>query len=184
MHIAAVIAIVAIEKQAEAIVRELETTGSPKDTISAIFPDQRSGSEFIRKQRILAPPAAAPGTVSGGMVGGALGGWLLGGAIGWLVGIEALEMTGADALTTYGAIIAMLGGATVCATIGGLVAALSCIGADQAAAHRYEQRIHAGGILMLVHTEVDVEILRVRAIFERFGATAIAYTGDSYVVTG
>jgi len=184
MHCTAVIAMAASERQADAIIHELTMTGSPKHTISAIFPDQRSGRDFMSRQHLLEPPPTIPGMSSGGLLGGALGGWLVGGALGWLVGLGALELTVADGLTAASSNIAMLGVATISATIGGLVGAWFCIRAKKASAHRYEKRIHSGFILMLVHTEVDVEIQRVMAIFARYGATSIAFIGDSYVVTG
>jgi hypothetical protein len=179
----AVIAMVATEQQADAIVRELEDTGFPKDAISAIFPDSRTGRDFVRKEHILEPPATTPGTESAGMLGGALGGGLLGGALGWLVGIGALEMTGAGALIAAGPLIAMLGGATLCATVGGLAGALICVGVSEAKVHHYERMIREGGILMLVHTDVDARIRSAKAVLARNGATAIAYTGHSYAVT-
>ena len=110
-HVQAVFCIAKTESQADNIVAELKRTGFSNNDISALFPDKRGTRDFAHEKNTKAPEGASAGAGAGG---------LLGGTLGWLAGIGALAIPGVGPLIAAGPIMAMLGGAAVGATVGGL----------------------------------------------------------------
>jgi hypothetical protein len=167
-----VICIASTRNQADTIVYRLKDAGFASDDISVLFPDKSSTREFAHEKNTKAPEGATTGAGTGGVLGGALG---------WLAGIGALAIPGVGPFVAAGPIMAALSGAAVGAAVGGIAGALVGLGIPEYEAKRYEGRIHAGGILISVHTDDSDEVKRAKEIFEDLGAQDIASTGETDV---
>ena len=167
-----VICIATSRAQADNIVDRLKAAGFSYNDVSVLFPDKSSTREFAHEKSTKAPEGAATGAGTGGVVGGALG---------WLVGIGALAIPGVGPFIAAGPILAALSGAAVGAAVGGIGGALIGLGIPEYEAKRYEGRIHAGGILISVHTDDSDEVTAAKNIFEQAGAQDIATAGESSV---
>src|SRR6266850_5159110 len=123
------------ERQACAIVEELQSAGFSNNDISVLLPDRAGTRDFAHEKGTKAPEGAVAGATTGG---------LLGGALGWLEGIGALAIPGVGPFIAAGPIMAALSGAAVGATVGGLTGALVGMGIPEFEAKRYEGRIKEG----------------------------------------
>src|SRR5258708_833576 len=143
---------------AEDAIMELERLGyNPKD-ISIMMRDRHVAES-------LATDTGA--SVAGGAVSGAATGGILGGLAGLLIGIGAITVPGIGALLIGGPIAAALGltgaaattvsGALTGALAGGLVGALMGLGVSEDDARYYEDKIRAGGILVVVPAHYGME---------------------------
>ena len=104
-----------------------------------------------------------------------------GGGLGWLAGIGALAIPGIGPFVAAGPIMALLGGAAVGATVGGITGALIGMGIPEYEAKRYESKLKEGKILISVHSENSDETDRAKTIFKNAGAEDIATSGEASV---
>jgi hypothetical protein len=86
---------------------------------------------------------------------GILTGGLLGGVAGWLIGAATVAVPGVGALVAAGALVGVLGGAGIGAAAGGLAGYLVAHGLTHEEAGYYHERVHAGAVLVTVHTTPD-----------------------------
>ncbi|HTH49378.1 MAG TPA: DUF3341 domain-containing protein [Candidatus Limnocylindria bacterium] len=167
-----VICIATSRNQADTIIYLLNDAGFVPDDISVLFPDKSSTREFAHEKNTKAPEGAATGAGTGGAIGGALG---------WLAGIGALAIPAVGPFVAAGPIMAALSGAALGAAVGGIGGALVGFGIPEYEARRYEGRVHAGGILISVHTDDSNEIRRALEVFTEAEAQDIATTYETSV---
>src|SRR6266850_149522 len=158
------------ERQACAIVEELQSAGFSNNDISVLLPDRAGTRDFAHEKGTKAPEGAVTGATTGG---------LLGGALGWLAGIGALAIPGIGPFIAAGPIMAALGGAAIGATAGGIAGGLIGLGIPELEAKRYEGKIKQGNILISVHTENSDEISRAKDIFKQAGAQDICTSSEA-----
>jgi hypothetical protein len=158
------------DAQAERIVSELRSEGFSADDISVLLPDQHGTRDFAHEHHSKAPEGATTGAVSGGVLGGALG---------WLVGAGSFAIPGLGPFIAAGPILAMLGGAALLATAGGIAGALIGLGIPELEAKRYEGKIASGNILLSVHAHDSDDKVRAKEIFAAAGAEDIASSSES-----
>jgi len=130
---------------AQAVVRELQSSGFKREDISLTTRDKREGREAKRETGVE--------DVKEGALGGAGLGALLGGGAGLLAGLGALTIPGIGPIVAAGPIAATLGGAGVGAVAGGIAGALIDMGIPEEDAEQYAQGVHRGGTLVSVRTE-------------------------------
>ncbi len=159
---------------AEMAITHLEDNGFKAKDISIVMRDQGEAREI----------ASDTGTnVVGGAVSGAVTGGVLGGLAGLLIGVGAITIPGLGALLIGGPLAAALGltgaaattasGAATGALAGGLLGALMGLGLPEQDARYYEDRIKAGGILVIVPTFDMEEEEEARRIMEDNGADQV-----------
>ena len=158
--------------QADQIVERLKFANFANNDISVLFPDKDTTHDFAHEKQTKAPEGVATGVGTGGIVGGALG---------WIAGIGALAIPGVGPFIAAGPIMAALSGAAIGATVGGIAGGLIGLGIPELEAKRYEGKIHAGNILISVHTENSSEISRAKDIFVKAGAEDVCVTGEAAV---
>lgn len=159
---------------AESALTDLEDEKFNVKDISIIMKDQAVARD------IADDTGASP--VSEGAVSGATTGGLIGGIAGLLVGIGAITVPGIGALFIAGPVAAALGltgaaastvsGAVTGALAGGLIGALTGLGVPEEDARVYEERVKAGGILLMVPT-ANRNVDEVEDILEDNGADQI-----------
>lgn len=165
----AVFCIAQNEQMATHIIESLKNAGFPVNQISTLLPDKSGTNDLAHEQHTKLPEGATAGVGIGGLVGGGLG---------WLVGAGALAITGLGAFIAAGPILAMLSGAAVGASVGGISGALIGFGMPEYEAKSYEGKIRGGNILISVHASSSEEVKRAKAIFENAGAEDISYTEE------
>jgi hypothetical protein len=114
-------------------------------------------------------------------VRGAKKGGLAGGILGALAGLTVLTVPVLGPLVVAGPILSALGGAAVGGVVGGLAGgsgALTHIGIPEDQSGRVEQRIHAGAILIAVHTDDPVRRDKALRVFKSAGADEIYGSED------
>ncbi len=168
----AVMCIVQSEPQAEAIVRQLQTSGFTNSDISVLFPNKDGTRDFAHEHNTKAPEGAVAGAGTGGVVGGALG---------LLAGIGALAIPGLGPFIAAGPLLAALSGAAAGATVGGVAGALVGLGIPEIEAKRYEGKIKGGNLLISVHTESSEEQKRAEEIFNAAKAEDVCSAAESSV---
>ena len=130
---------------AEAVVRELQSSGFNRDDISLISRDPRETKQAKRETGLE--------EAKEGALGGAGLGAVLGGAAGLLAGLGALTIPGIGPIVAAGPIAAALGGAGIGAAAGGIAGALIDMGIPDEDAEQYAEGVSRGGTLVSVRTE-------------------------------
>lgn len=156
----------------EMAVDALKRAGFSSDDISALIPDDHGTKDFAHEKHTKAPE----GAVAGGTTG-----VILGGALGWLVGIGVLAIPGIGPFIAAGPIMAMLAGAGVVGTVGGISGALVGLGVPEFEAKRYETKLHHGRILLSVHSDNHADIVRAKEILQRVGAEDISSASEAKI---
>lgn len=158
-----VLGVFADRYDADEAVDELQRMGYDPQNISLVVKD----GEYVEPVRGTKGGAAVSGAFSGATTGG-----VLGGLAGLLIGLGVIAIPGvgplliggpiAVALGLTGAAAATISGATTGIVAGGLVGALARLGVPEEEAHRYEQRVREGAVLLAVpvHSTQDVRIIR------------------------
>ena len=167
-----VFGIITDKSSLEVAVDALKRAGFSSNDISALMPDDHGTKDLACEKHTKAPE----GAVSGGTAG-----IILGGALGWLVGLGVLAIPGVGPFIAAGPIMAMLAGAGVVGTVGGLSGALIGMGLPEFEAKRYETKLHHGRILLSVHSNNSEEISRAKEILQRVGAEDISTAGEAKV---
>ncbi len=165
----AVIGLVSNERQADAIVGELQLAGFSNNDISALFPDKKGTRDFAHEKNTKAPEGAVAGAGAGGAIGGTLG---------LLAGIGALAIPGLGPFIAAGPIMAALSGAAAGAAVGGLTGALVGMGIPEIEAKLYESKVKGGNILLSVHVDDRDQRARAKKILEAGGAVDVVTVGE------
>ncbi len=151
------------EENAINAIENLSLQGVEDDEISVITEDEES-YQAIKNRTGLdleegsdVPSSTLLGAATGGTIGG-LGGLLL--------GLGALAIPGIGPIVAAGPIAAGLMGTLAGGAVGGLAGSLKEHGIPKDEAHEYEERIHAGDIMILVEDNDDTK--RREAVHENF----------------
>jgi hypothetical protein len=90
-----------------------------------------------------------------------------------------LAIPGLGPFVAAGPIMAMLSGAGLGATVGGVTGALIGMGMPEYLATRFEGRIKGGCILLSVHADDSKWIEKAKTILKQTGADDISSTGET-----
>ncbi|WJH35260.1 general stress protein [Paenibacillus aurantius] len=134
------------EQEAIKAIEDLKRQGYSSDEISVIAKNKDDVSDISDETGTKAPEGLATGAATGGV---------LGGVTGLLAGLGALAIPGVGPIIAAGPIVATLTGAAVGAGAGGLVGGLIGMGMSEEEAHRYNDYVDQGNILVLVNSHVD-----------------------------
>lgn len=147
--------------QAENAVRGLVSAGFPREQISMLMQDAKTGTA-----------APSPGTVLEGdsVIAGMGVGGALGGLAGLLMGLGAVTIPALGLVVVAGPLASALAGVTLGAATGGIVGALSEFGLSPDTANRYAHEVGRGKVLLLVRTD-ERHAQRGIEILQRYGAT-------------
>ncbi len=167
-----VFCIASTTEQAELIVDLLKEANFSNSDISALFPDKGDTRDFAHEKSTKAPEGAVAGASAGGVIGGALG---------WIAGIGSLAIPGVGLFIAAGPIMGALSGMAIGAAVGGIAGGLVGLGIPELEAKIYEGKIHAGNILISVHTEDSDEITEAKHIFTQTGAHDICVTSEAAI---
>ena len=139
---------------AEAVVRDLETSGIRHDDISLVASD-RTG-ESAASSGGVGDQSTNEGASTGAGAGATVG-TVLGGAAGLLAGLGTLAIPGVGPVVAAGWLVAALSGAGVGAAAGavagGLTGSLTRAGVPENEAHVYAEGVRRGGSLVTVRAE-------------------------------
>jgi hypothetical protein len=156
----AVYCVAASEPLADEILTHLRNLGFSASEVSILLKDKDTRNISVRED-------ALRGARKGGIAGGVLGA---------LAGVTALSIPAIGPLLVAGPWLAALGGAAVGGVVGGLAGgsgALTHIGVPEHATARLEERIHAGAILIGVHSNDPVRLDRALRVFKSSGVDEI-----------
>jgi hypothetical protein len=154
----------------ETAVNTLRESKFRKTDVSVLFSDSAGSKDFAHEKGTKAPEGTAIGASTGVVVGGALG---------WLAGIGALSIPAVGPLIAAGPIVALLAGAGVGGTLGGLTGGIIGLGIPEYEAKRFEGLIMSGGILLSVHCDSSEWALKAKRILADTGAKHIAATSEA-----
>ena len=149
----AVYCVAATEPQADEILTHLRNLGFSASEVSILLKDKDTRNISVKED-------AVRGARKGGIAGGVLAAAL--------AGLTALSIPALGPLLVTGPWLAALGGAAVGGVVGGLAGgsgALTHIGIPEHASSRLEERIHAGAILIGVHSSDPVRLDRALRVF-------------------
>jgi hypothetical protein len=156
----AVYCVASTEPQADEILTHLRNLGFSASEVSILLKDRDTRNISVNED-------AVRGARKGGIAGGVLGA---------LAGLTALSIPAVGPLLVAGPWLAALGGAAVGGVVGGLAGgsgALTHIGIPEHASARLEERIHAGAILIGVHSNDPVRLDRALRVFKSSGVEEI-----------
>lgn len=165
-----VIGLTKTQGSAESIVESLGALGFSNHDISVLFPDQQGRGVLTVEKHTKAGKGAAAGAGTGG---------LLAGALGLLAGVGTVAIPGAGVFIAAGPLLAALSAAAVGAAVGGVAGALVGFGIPEYEAKQYADKVRAGSILILVHTETDEDRDRAQQTLKDCGATDICVSKES-----
>ncbi len=134
-------------REAEATVHALHEAGFARDDIGWVSKTE-IGDEVAQGEASTVRNSALEGMG----VGGALGG-----LAGLLIGFAALAVPGVGPVVVAGPLVSALAGAGLGAAAGGLIDALVHVGVPKSEAHRYAERVHAGGAIVTVTVDDEEE---------------------------
>lgn len=158
--------------EAESAIKELMDAGVTQDEVSYLYLDEdevevSTGSDV---------PDVGAGTASGAATGAAVGALAgLAAATGVLTGLGSVFVAGplAAALGLTGAAATTVSGAVTGAAAGGLIGALTSLGVAREDAEIYDERVRAGGVLVLVEVGNAVESEAAKEILRNQGADEV-----------
>ncbi|HEY2381171.1 MAG TPA: hypothetical protein VGK48_08300 [Terriglobia bacterium] len=148
------------EPQANEILTHLRNLGFSASEVSILLKDKKTKNISVKEDAIR-------GARKGGIAGGVLGA---------IFGLTALSVPAVGALLVAGPFLAALGGAAVGGVVGGLAGgsgALTHVGIPEEHTPRLEQKIHAGAILIAVHSDDPARLDRALRVFKSSGADEI-----------
>lgn len=178
--------------EAQSVVRELESMGFSDNDISVIANQTATGYSGDESS----DPSAGErvGHAVGDGVKGALKGGLIGGLTGLAASFALLAIPGIGPVLAAGPIAASLGGAgtvtaatlggaSLGATAGGIIGALTGLGVPDTDAPHYAEGIRRGGTLVSVNAD-DARAETVMAVFNRHHPVDIEQRSSHYRETG
>lgn len=148
------------EPQANEILTHLRNLGFSSSEISILLKDKKTKNISVREDAIR-------GAKKIGIAGAVLGG---------IAGLTALSIPALGPLLVAGPFLGALGGAAVGGVVGGLAGgsgALTHVGIPEEHTPRLEQKIHAGAILIAVHSNDPARLDRALRVFKSSGADEI-----------
>lgn len=151
-------------------VERLRMAGFRNTDVSVLYSHNVGNKDLAHEKNTKAPEGAAAGAGSGALIGGALG---------WLAGVGLLAIPGLGPFVAAGPIMAMLSGAGVVGTVGGVTGALIGAGMPEYEAKRYEGRIHKGGVLLSVHCDDSNFEKKAKQLLKDTGAQDISSTAEA-----
>ena len=158
--------------QAEICIDTLWNAGFRNDDMSVLASDRRVARELTAEKHTKTEHPADDAEV------GATLGIEIGAGLGLLAGFAVLGIPGLGAFVAAGPILGTLMGAGIGAAGGGVIGALIGWGISEHDAHRYHERLKAGGILLAVHSDSPDWRDKARDILERTGAQDIAFRDE------
>ena len=151
---------------AQAAVRELLAGGFPQEQISVVSKKADGKGvevEYVEEDGREQIEDMAKGAGKGAAIGGAAG---------LLLSLTALAIPGIGPVLAAGPLVALIAGAGVGATAGGLVSGLTRLGLDDEEAHTYAEGLRRGGTLVSVNSD-DEHADRAVAVMKQGGAVEI-----------
>ena len=153
--------------EAQKVVQELINEGFNRDQISVMTQNLKTGEdvviEYIEEDGQEQIEDMAKGAGTGAVIGG-LGGLLL--------SLTALAVPGIGPVLAAGPLAAIIAGAGIGATAGGLISGLTRLGLSETDANHYAEGLRRGGTLVSVEA-ADDHADRAVAIMKRHGAIEI-----------
>lgn len=143
-------------------VRQLEMSGIHHLDISLVA-GNLGGAYSQHARRFEHDDEAGEGAGTGATIG-----TLAGGGAGLLAGLGMLALPGLGPVVAAGWLVSTLVGAGAGAAVGGLVGTLADAGVSEEEAHRYEEGIRRGGVLVTVGVEA-ADVGRVEEILDEAG---------------
>ncbi|HVW09732.1 MAG TPA: hypothetical protein VHC90_14185 [Bryobacteraceae bacterium] len=165
----AVLGTVRNRAHAETCIDSLWKAGFRSDDISVLAADHRLAKELTAEKHTHDPAHPAADAEVGATLGIEIGG-----GIGLLAGFGALGIPGLGAFIAAGPILATLMGAGIGGVSGGIIGALAGMGVSEYEATRYHERVKAGGILLVVHSDNPEWRDRAQNLLKRCGAEDIS----------
>lgn len=153
----------------EKAVDRLRNEGFLSNDISVIFPDRDLSKEFAIEKHTKSP--------EGALTGGGTG-LVLGGALGWLAGVGMIAIPGIGPLLAAGPIVATIAGAGIGSAVGGIAGALIGLGVPELEAHRYEEEVKRGRILVSVRCDSVGAAHTARTVLEESGGGSVFLSGE------
>ena len=153
---------------AEGAIAELMGNGFSKGDISLIMSDETRNRLFGAEGDGMPDDTGsrvAKGGVAGAVIGGVLGALLAG-----LTAVGSIILTSGGAILMSGPIVATLSGIGAGATVGGVAGALIRAGFAVDDANRYEEELHAGKVVVIVHASDSNRAILARNALQRTGA--------------
>ena len=148
------------EPQANEILTHLRNLGFSSSEVSILLKDKRTKNISVKEDAIRGAKKVG----------------IAGGIIGAIAGFTVLSIPAVGPLLVAGPFLAALGGAAVGGVVGGLAGgsgALTHIGIPEEHTPRLEQKIHAGAILIAVHSSDAARLDRALRVFKSSGADEI-----------
>jgi len=140
--------------EAERAVFKLHEDGFPREALGWVS-HAKNGREIAHGNLVERRTPAIEGAIEGVIVGGAFGG-----IAGLLIGVSALVIPGVGPVVVAGPLVSTLAGIGVGAAAGALIDSLTRVGVPREQAHRYAERVRAGGAIVMVTVENDEEEAR------------------------
>lgn len=169
---AAVLGVFDNRAQTEICIDTLWNAGFRSDDMSVLASDRRIARELTAEMHTRTEHPADDAEV------GATLGIEIGAGLGLLAGFAVLGIPGLGAFVAAGPILGTLMGAGIGAAGGGLIGALIGWGISEHDAHRYHERVKAGGILLAVHSDNPEWRNKARKILERSGGQDITFADE------
>jgi hypothetical protein len=142
-----VIALFEFEEEANHAASRLEQEGFSRDQISIISENDLSRPE---------EHVTAADNVEGKIMGAVGKGLAFGGGLGAIAGgVSSLLIPGVAPIVIGGALATTFIGATLGASVGGVMAALMKAGVDESDARLFEAALRHGGVVLTLHTDDD-----------------------------
>jgi uncharacterized membrane protein len=148
------------EPQANEILTHLRNLRFSSSEISILLKDKETKNISVKED-------ALRGARKGGIAGGVLGA---------LAGLTVISIPAVGPLLAAGPLLGAFSGAAVGGVVGGLAGgsgALTHIGIPEEHTPRIEQKIHAGAILIAVHSNEPARLDRALRVFKGSGADEI-----------
>jgi hypothetical protein len=156
--------------QAQAAVRDLESTGVPASEISLVASNTAGDISY-------GDGDSQSATATGAEVGAAVGG-----GVGLLTGLGLLAIPGLGPVVAVGWLASTAVGAVAGSATGGIVGALVDAGTPETEAHVYSEAIRRGGTLVTVQTSRTTD--EIRPILDRHGPIDTATRRAEYMQAG
>ena len=137
--------------------------------ISVLMPSKQATKDFSVEKNTKAPEGATTGATAGAIGGGIFG---------WMLGAGALAIPGLGPFIAAGPIMAAIAAAGVGGAIGGIAGGLIGLGIPEFEAHRYEEYVKEGGMLIAIHVDDNQWEDKAKKILKEKGAKDISTTSE------
>jgi hypothetical protein len=148
----------------------LHKAGYRQTDISVLSSDNQGSKDFAHEKQNKALTGAAVGAALGAVVGAALG---------WLFSVQAVTLTGLEAVGTAGPVVAAMAGFGAGGVLGYIIGLLAGMRISQYVAKRYAGRIRRGCILLSVHCDSREWCDRAKKALRDTGARDISSASEA-----